>query len=76
MRVLKNNNTIYSLENFRTIEIVTRTNSGHGVKKDILYYLVEITYADNKSRYIECGVDEVGFEMAKILIDKIYNILT
>ena len=78
MKILNTEKSILSLEDVRRVDLhVTESkHPSHGKPYTIHHYDVTIVYTDKTSERVACGEDENGHVTAKLLMDKIVEILS
>lgn len=78
MKILNTEKSILSLEDVRRVDLhVTESkHTSHGKPYTIHHYDVTIVYTDKTSERVACGEDENGHVTAKLLMDKIVEILS
>lgn len=78
MKILNTEKAILSLENVRRVDlnVAESKHTSHGKPYTIQHYDVIIVYTDKTSERLQCGEDENGHTTAKLLMDKIFTILS
>jgi hypothetical protein len=78
MKILNTEKAILSLENVRRVDLHTHESrhTHYGTPYTITNYEVWINYTDQTMERLSCGEDEKGHVAAKLLMDKIFAILS
>jgi hypothetical protein len=78
MKILNTEKSILSLENIRRVDMHVDEikHVSYDKPHTIISHEVWITYTDKSMERIQCGEDEKGHTTAKLLMDKIIEILS
>lgn len=78
MKILNTEKIILSLEDVRRVDLHSYEDkqTSRGKSCVITEYTVLITYVDHSTERLPCGKDENGHATAKLLMDKIFAILS